>query len=828
VFVDGAATPLTTLNNTSSAIQFGVPFGFYITPGNHTIELRNAGSTYSDIDQITLLPPATPLTTTPGSYQEDEPELLYSGVWLSSSTTGPLGGARKYTNDPNASVSFSIDSSVGRIKLYRTTYAAGVYGSLQVFVDNSATPLTTIPNTSAAFLYGQPFTFSVTPGNHVITLKNVGSTYSDIDQITLLPPPAALAVGTYEETEANLVYSGAWLSSVSAGPLGGSRIYTSDPAANMTFSIDSSVGRVTLYRTTYVAGVYGSLQVYLDGSATPFMTIPNTSSAFLYGQPFTFAVIPGSHTLTLKNVGSTYSDIDRITLQAAAPLPAGIYQETDSNLIYNGTWTANSNASAIGGARKYTNDPNATLSFAIDNTVGRVTIYRATYLAGTYGSLQVFLDNNPTPFTTINNVSSTLLFQQPFTFSVTPGNHIITLKNVGSTYSDIDQITLVAPAPLTTASYQESDAKLIYNGVWTTNSNASAFGGARKYTNDPNATLSFAIDNTVGQITIYRSTYVAGVYGSTQVFLDNNPTPFTTINNVSSTLLFQQPFTFAVIPGNHVITLKNVGSTYSDIDQVSLSAPAPLTTTSYQESDAKLIYNGTWTANSNASALGGARKYSNDPNGTVSFAIDNTVGRVTIYRSTYVAGVYGSMQVYLDNNPIPFTTINSISSTLLFQQPFTFAVPPGDHIITLKNVGSTYSDIDQITLAAPAPLTVGNYQETDAKLIYNGVWTANSNTSALGGARKYTNDPNATLSFAIDNTVGQVTIYRATYLAGVYGSLEVYLDNSSTPLTTINNVSSTLLFQQPFTFTVTPGNHIITLKNVGSTYSDIDQITLQS
>jgi len=828
IYLDGAATPFATMNNSSPSFLFGVPFTINIPQGNHTIELRNVGSNYSSLDYIDLLPPAQPLTV--NTYQETEPNLSYSGNWVPNTTSSALGGSRSYTNDPNATVSFKINNTVGRVTIYRTTYLAGVYGSMQVFIDGAETPFTTINNTSSAFLFQQPFTFAVTPGNHTIELRNVGSTFSDIDQITLAPPATTLTNGTYQETDANLTYSGTWTSASASAALGGTRIYTNDPNASVSFNVDVGVVRVTIYRTTYVAGVYGSMQVFVDGASTPLTTINNTSSAFLYGQPFTFTVTPGGHTITLKNVGSTYSDIDQIKLQAAAaPLTGGnIYQETDANLTYNGLWTSSSTQEAFGGSRIYTNDPNATVSFNIDANASHITIYRTTYVAGVYGAMQVFLDGAAIPLATIDNTSSTFLYRQPFTFSVKPGNHTVTLKNVGTTYSDIDQIEVWIPWNLTVGDYQETEARLVYNGKWTSSATTSALGGARKYTNDPNATVSFNIDSSVGRITVYRTTYLAGVYGALQVYLDNNPTPFTTINNTSSAFLFQQPVTFLVTPGNHVVTLKNVGTTFSDIDQISVAAPAPLSTGIYQETEPKLSYNGAWTLNTTASALGGARKYTNDPNASVSFTIDNTVGQVTLYRTTYAAGVYGAFQVYLDNNPVSLMTINNTSSAFLFQQPVTFLVTPGNHVVTLKNVGTTFSDVDQITLSAPAPLAMGTYQETDPNLVYTGVWTSNSTTSALGGARKYTNDPNATVSFSIDSFSSTlVTIYRTTYLAGVYGSFEVLVDGSTTPIATINNTSASFLFQQPFSFTLNPGPHTITLKNVGTTFSDLDQITLQ-
>jgi hypothetical protein len=412
----------------------------------------------------------------------------------------------------------------------------------------------------------------LTPANHTITLKNVGTTYSDLDQITLQSPPPALGIGTYQETNTNLTYNGNWTPNPNASTLGGSRTYTNDATATVTFSTDSTVGKVIIYRSTYLTGVYGSFQVFVDGSATPIATINNTSASLLYAQPYTFLLTPGSHTITLKNVGTTYSDLDQITLQAPPPaLGIGTYQETNTNLTYNGNWTPNPNASTLGGSRTYTNDATATVTFSTDSSVGKVIIYRSTYLTGVYGSFQVFVDGSATPFATINNTSASLLYAQAYTFLLTPGSHTITLKNVGTTYSDLDQITLQAPPPaLGIGTYQETNANLTYNGNWTPNPNASTLGGSRTYTNDATATVTFSTDSSVGRVIIYRSTYLTGVYGSFQVFIDGAATAFITINNTSASLLYAQPYTFLLTPGSHTITLKNVGTTYSDLDQITL------------------------------------------------------------------------------------------------------------------------------------------------------------------------------------------------------------------------------------------------------------------
>ncbi len=838
IYLDNQTTPSATINNITATYLFAQPYEFDVTPGNHTIELRNVGSTYSSLDQIDLLAPLQPLNTTIGTYQETDTNLVYSGTWTSNVTPVALGGSRIYTNDPNGSVSFKINSTVSRIVVYRTTYLAGIYGSMQVFLDSSTTPIATIDNTSSAFLFQQPYLVSIaSPGNHTVTIKNVGSTYSDIDQITVLGATPYLGLGSYQENDFNLTYNGTWATNVTTSALGGARVYTNQNNASVSFKINNTVSRVVVYRTTYLAGVYGSMQVFLDTNTTPIATINNTSGGFAFQQPYTITIpVPGDHTVTIKNVGTTYSDIDQISLVGSPQvLTPGTYQETNIDLTYSGSWTPNATSSALGGNRIYTNDPNGNVSFNIDSSTKRIIIYRSTYLSSIYGSMQVKAGS--TVIATINNTSAAFLFGQPHMVTIpTPGNIKITLQNVGSTYSDLDQIVLLDSAQTLTESpgvYQENDPNLTYSGLWNDQANGSALYGSRRYTNDPNGSVSFSVGTNVTRMVIYRTTYAAGIYGSMQVFLDGSGTASATINNTSTDFLYGQPA--AVInmaSGGHTVKIQNVGSTYSDIDQIVLltggtSLSASATGSSYQENYPDLTYSGVWTNQSTPSVLGNSRRYTNDPNGKVSFNVDSSVGRIVIYHTTYLAGVYGSMQVYV--NGALQATIDNTSPAFVFGLPYTLtitpAISPATQTVEIRNVGSTYSDIDQIDLLPPAQtLSLGSYQETNVNLTYSGLWTQNVTPVALGGARRYTNDSTAKVSFNIDNSVGRIVIYRSTYLTGVYGSMQVYV--GGVLKATISNTSSAFLFQQPYTVIVTPGNQTVEIRNVGSTYSDIDQITL--
>jgi len=700
VYVDGELAA-TIPNNTAASTQYGVPFTFDVTPGNHTVVVQNSVGLYSDIDQIVLLGPPQPLGI--GTYQESDPALTYAGSWTTNASPSVLGGAHRYTNDANANFSFQINDTVGQIVFYRTTFPANVGGSWNVYIDNNL--VATIPNNfGTGTQYRVPFTVNVTPGNHTVQLRHTSNNYSDIDQIVLLGPPQPLGIGTYQESEGSVTYTGSWTTNASPSVLGGTHRFTNDANARVSFVINSSVERVTIYRTIFPVGVGGAWQIYVNGVA--MMSIPNnTAASNQYGVPFTFEVTPGNQTVELRNSSGLYSDIDQIVLMGAPePLGTGTYAENDPALSYTGNWVTSVNSGMLGGAHRYTNDPNATLSFDVDSSVSRVVIYRTIYNSSVYGTWGVYVNGNLAG-TIANNTSATFLLSVPYTINLTPGNNRIELRNTSNKYSDIDQIVLLGPVqPLGTGTYPESDAALTYAGTWTHNASPSVLGGTHRFTNDPNARVSFAINSSVERVVIYRTIFPASVGGTWQVYVDDQLAA-SIPNNTAASNQYGVPFTVNVTPGNHTIELRNTSNRYSDLDQIALLGPVePLTTTpgTYQESDPALVYTGTWTANTSPSVLGGTHRFTNDPNARVSFAINNSVGRVVIYRTIYTAGVGGTWQIYVDGVLAASIPNNTASGSYQFGAAYTLNVTPGNHVIELRNSSGAYSDLDQIVLLPPA------------------------------------------------------------------------------------------------------------------------------
>lgn len=805
-----------TVLNLSIAVDPG-----YVLAGWTGGPTGNVNTTFTINGQMTisanLVPQPAPAPASilqAGFYDERDSRITYSDKWVPFNGVGPSANTLQVTNFKNEIIQFAYSGS--GVVIYRRRDSNR--GPMQVCVD---TTCQTITNSNPTIQWQVPAQFMSVNAVHNVRIRNLSSALIDLDAIQIIQPIVQLTPNTYQETHPNITYIGRWTQDTNPNALGGGRKYTNDPFGKSLFYADDTVGRIVVYRTSYQSGAYGPLQMKV---AQTLYTIPNIpSSTYQYGVPYTVELNPpGGYEIELSNIGTTYSDIDQITLlPPAAYLGVGTYQENNSELSYTGNWISTS--STLGGARRYTKDPNAWMRFRVNNTVGRVTIYRTT-AGNTFGTLQVYIDG-ALKFTIPNNTSGTVQYGVPFTFDLNPGNYKIELRNVGSTFSDIDQIVLEAsPAPLTLGTYQESNPNLSFLGNWTTVTN-SGLGGSRKYTKDANGFVRFRVDSAVGRVTIYR-TVASTNWGSMQVFVDGHLRGMI-VNNTSPTVQYGVPYTFTFPPGNHTIELRNVGSAFSDIDQIMLEAPsAALGVGTYQETQPQLIYTDQWTPIAHAGALGGTRTYTKGGFSWVSFNINSSVGRVTIYRTIALNASWGTMPVYVDGLLIG-TMVNNASPSVHYGVPYSFNVTPGNHLIEIRNVNAGFGDIDQVTLLpAAVPLAIGTYEETHDQLTYSGVWTQIA-TGGLGGGRRYAADTTASVFFSIDNTVGSVTIYR-TIAGDTFSNQRVFVDGVGYTTLSNNNNGSTVQYGVPHTFSVTPGNHVIEIRNVDGRFADIDRIVLQA
>ena len=122
----------------------------------------------------------------------------------------------------------------------------------------------------------------------------------------------------------------------------------------------------------------------------------------------------------------------------------------------------------------------------------------------------------------------------------------------------------------------------------------------------------------------------------------------------------------------------------------------------YEQTDARLIYAGTWTVLSNAAFSGGSLKYTSTAGASVTASFTGT-GLTLIART---GPSYGKAQVTVDTG-LP-VLVDLYSSTILNQQAVwnTGVLPNGVHTVKITWTGQrnpaatyTYIDIDAVVIA---------------------------------------------------------------------------------------------------------------------------------
>ncbi|MEZ4670967.1 MAG: CSLREA domain-containing protein [Anaerolineae bacterium] len=736
-----------------------------------------------------------------GTYEDTQESIVYNGSWQTYSGVEASGGSMHYTNDMLASAMFSIDSSVERVVIYRTTHPS--YGPMSVYVDGVLANV--VPNTSSTMLWRQPFLLTVTPGNHTISLRSQNGGYITLDSLELLPPSAPLGPGYYEETNFSLTYTGNWVTfRVVPGPSGGSLKYTNDINGRVSFRVNDAVGRVVIYRALNPS--YGPMGIYVDNVLAD--TVTNYAAATVWAQPYLLTLTPGTHTIEIRNTSGGYITLDALELlPPTQAMSVGQYEETNFNLTYTGSWVNYIGSGPHGGNMRYSNDPTARVTFQIDNTVGRIVLYRTQHPV--YGPMAVYVDGVLRD--TVSNSSSTLVWNQPYVLNVTPGNHSVELRNASSSYIAIEGLDLLASAaPLGIGSYEETNSNLTYTGNWQTYSGAGPKGGSMKYTNAVNASVSQRGKHRRARHhlphTGQRLWAGGSVRGRRAVRDDADQHDV----NVGCAVCHQPD----AERQSATIELRNTSNQYVGFEAFDVTlAPQPLGIGSYEETNVNLTYSGNWQTYSGTGPKGGSMKYTNAVNASVSFSVVNTAERVIIYRTQ--ANGYGPVGVYVDG--VLYGTMPT-STTLTWGAPYVISLTPNGspRTIELRNTTSQYLGFEafDVTLA-PQPLGIGSYEETNVNLTYSGNWQTYSGVGPKGGSMKYTNDPTAKVSFIVANTAERVVIYRTQ--ANGYGPVEVYVDGV---LYATMPGSPTLMWSVPYVVNFAPNGspRTIELRNTSSQY----------
>jgi len=459
---------------------------------------------------------------------------------------------------------------------------------------------------------------------------------------------------------------------------------------------------VTISPATLASNLAGSLNV---GTITNVDVIARDTSD------------PTSHARTLRVTGSTgTATIAARTFRSLLGLRSTLilsvvkdgslnrYEENDTNLAYDGTWTAASAGAASGGIHRYSDAAGScTVSFS-----GAYLAWLATKGPG-YGKAKLTLDGVDQG--TVDLYSAAAACDKVWeTATLSSATHTLKIewtgiKNASATDYNIsvdafDIAGNIVPAPKPNLSlFQQSDSHLLYAGTWTVASATAASGGSFRYT------------NATGSCTVsFNGTYLAWLgktspsYGKAKLTLDGADKG--TVDLYSASATYTKVWeTGTLSAGNHTLTIawtgqKNSSATGSNISVDAfnvigtiLQAPA---STRYQQDAAGLSYAGTWATFTTSGPSGGSYRRANTSGAKVTITFDGTYLAWIATKGTTL----GNALVSLDGAPAK--RISLAASAVVYQQNVwnTGMLSPGQHTVTISrdtnNIAGKYISVDAV------------------------------------------------------------------------------------------------------------------------------------
>jgi hypothetical protein len=237
---------------------------------------------------------------------QNDPGIIYTGVWYPNYGAANIGGGATLTNDKGAQASITFTGTgitwIGVLDQYS--------GIAQVYLDGTPNTIDTYaPNT----LYQQPLfaAHGLASGTHTLSIQvlhqrdgNTNGSWIWINAFEIENGSAVTggvsATGLVQQNDPSLIYSGNWYLNSNPVMSGGSAVLATDPASNATLTFTGSGVQWIAYRDQWsgIANVYvdGTLNSVIDTYATPQQA---QAVAFSIG-----GLVPGLHTFTIGVTGT--------------------------------------------------------------------------------------------------------------------------------------------------------------------------------------------------------------------------------------------------------------------------------------------------------------------------------------------------------------------------------------------------------------------------------------------------------------------------------------------------------------------------------------------
>jgi len=450
---------------------------------------------------VTAASASTKLTQ--GSYEEASPGVTFAGSWKPMTNAADSGGRSTYANG-TASFSFTFVGT-GVSWIARTSPSSGIS---TVAIDGQLAG--TVDRYSATTKFQQTVFSSSTlgAGTHTMTVqfdgsKNAAATGASahLDSLRVEETSSAVGLGTIEQDDPAVSYTGTWSTSTNALDSGGDSVSASTAAtASLTFR---GTDITWLGRRSSAAGI---AQVTIDGVRQP--DVDRYSSTNDYQQElFRKSDLSDQvHTITItwtKTMNSasrgTSTHLDAFVVRGEeTPVVPGIYEEKSSAVSFTGPWSTSPSSGDSGGQSAYSSSKSS-VSLTFDATsiawIGRTS--------ASSGIAAVFIDG--TQVATVDRYAPTISYRKTLysTEGLSAGPHTIRVEwsgkqnaSASSSAMHFDAFSVsdaanafVAPPGVV----GDNSTAIVYEGPWTTSNNSGEQGGQSRYAmTDAKATLTFS------------------------------------------------------------------------------------------------------------------------------------------------------------------------------------------------------------------------------------------------------------------------------------------------------------------------------------------------
>jgi hypothetical protein len=171
VSVDGKTPVIVHLNSPAVKYQQAVWNTGALTAGKHIVQIVRKGpaGTFINVDAFFAVGTVDSIPNWM-AYQETTPGLLYAPVWSNAISGSASGGAYRYTNTPNAQVSFKFTG----VRFSILARKAPNYGKLSVSIDGGTPVSVDLYAAAAGFAQVWQSQF-LRPATHTVVIKRAGT-----------------------------------------------------------------------------------------------------------------------------------------------------------------------------------------------------------------------------------------------------------------------------------------------------------------------------------------------------------------------------------------------------------------------------------------------------------------------------------------------------------------------------------------------------------------------------------------------------------------------------------------------------------------------------